>query len=159
MPGQKKPNTVQIATEIMEPVVEELGLELWDVRFEKEGSQWYLRYFIEKEGGVTIQDCEDASRAVDKLLDARDPIPQSYIMEVGSPGIERELVKDLHFQRYIGEDIHVRLIRPVEGVRDFYGVLLSKEGNVVTIRLDEDNEMQFEQAEASYVKLHAVFDI
>lgn len=156
---QKKPNTVAIARQLAEPVLAEKGLELWDVRYEKEGSSWFLRYFIEKEGGVNIQDCVDVSRAVEKLLDEADPIEGSYTLEVSSPGVERELVKDWHFQRYIGSDVHVRLIRPVEGLRDFTGRLVSKDEENITIELDEEAQMVFTKAEASYIKLYADFGI
>ena len=134
----KKTKAVDVAARLAAPVLAELGLELWDVRFEKEGSGWYLRYFIDKEGGVNINDCEAVSRRVDTLLDEADPIEQSYVLEVSSPGIERHLVKDWHFQRYIGQRVAVRLIRPVNGVRDFTGTLISKEGDNITILLEDD---------------------
>lgn len=158
MAQKKKGNTVAIAEKLVAPVIAERGLDLWDVRFEKEGSQWYLRYFIDKEGGVTIGDCEFVSRAVDKLLDEADPIEQSYILEVSSPGIERELVKDWHFERYYGSGVQVRLIRPVNGVRDFTGNLCSKNGDAITILLDEDTEMVFLKSEAASIKLSADFE-
>lgn len=152
---EKKENTVQIAQRLAKPFAEQRGIELWDVRFEKEGSQWYLRYFIDKEGGVSIGDCEFLSRAVEKLLDETDPIDQSYILEVSSPGIERELVKDWHFERYTGFDVNVRLIRSVDGEKNFTGELLSKVGDEITILLDGDVEMSFSKAEVSSVRLAA----
>lgn len=158
MTAQKKPNTVEIATALMKPIVDELGLYLWDVRFEKEGSQWYLRYFIDKDEGITIQECEQASRAVDKLLDETDPIKQSYILEVGSPGVDRELVKDWHFERYLGHTVQVRLIRPVDNQRDFCGELLSKEGHLITLALDDETQMEFLQQEAAFVRLAVELD-
>ena len=94
---RKKESTIEVAARLAQPLLEELGLVLWDLRFEKEGSLWYLRYFIDKEEGVTIDDCERFSRAIDKRLDAADPIDQSYTLEVSSPGIERELTKDWHY--------------------------------------------------------------
>lgn len=158
MSNTKKPRTAEIARALAEPVLDALGLELWDLRFEKEGSDWYLRYFIDKPGGVTIVDCENFSRAVDKLLDEADPIEQSYVLEVSSPGIERELVKDWHFDRYIGSGVQVRLIRAVEGRRDFSGELLSKEGNEIRILLDGGVEMSFSKSEASSIKLAADYE-
>lgn len=110
----KKPNTVEVVTALAKPVVEQMGLQLWDVRFEKEGASWYLRIFIDKEGGVTIDDCENLSRAMDQILDDADPISQSYYFEVSSPGIGRDLVRPWHFQRYLGQDVQVKLIRPVK---------------------------------------------
>ena len=154
----KKPNTVQTAEKLIQPVLDELGLSLWDTRFEKEGSLWFLRYFIDKDGGVTINDCEAASRAISKLLDEADPIPNSYTLEVSSPGVERRLLKDWHFQKYIGSLVSVRLVRPVEGMRDFIGELLRKDGDEVAILLDDDIEMVFKTGEAAYVKLYADFE-
>lgn len=157
MSTPKKLNTVEIAEQLMTPVANRLGLEIWDVEFKKEGNQWYLRYFLDKDGGINIDDCEAASREISELLDKEDPIKQSYVLEVGSPGIERILKKDSHFQQYMGSEILVRLIRPVDGVRDFVGVLTAKNGNTITLELEEDIEMTFELKEAAYVKLHVVF--
>lgn len=153
MPNKKKESTVQIAERLVMPIIEERGLLLWDVRFEKEGSLWYLRYFIDKEGGVNINDCEYVSRAVDKLLDAADPIEQSYTLEVSSPGIERELIKDKHYDAYLGYDVNVRLIRAVDGKRDFAGELVRRDGSEITIMLDDEVEMSFSKSEAASVKL------
>ena len=158
MAGKKGGGTVRIAEELVRPVILERGLLLWDTRFEKEGSRWYLRYFIDKDGGVNIADCEFVSRAVEKLLDEADPIEQSYTLEVSSPGIERELVKDWHFEKYLGSKVHVRFIRPVEGIRDFYGELLSKNGDEIKILLDGDVEMSFHRAEAAGVRLAADYE-
>ncbi len=108
----KKPNTVEVVTALAKPVVEQMGLQLWDVRFEKEGASWYLRIFIDKEGGVTIDDCENLSRAMDQILDDADPISQSYYFEVSSPGIGRDLVRPWHFQRYLGQDVQVKAHSP-----------------------------------------------
>ena len=93
MGEKKKTNTVEAVTELVKPIIEQMGLILWDVRFVKEGAGWYLRIFIDKDSGVTIEDCENVTRAVDKPLDDLDPIEQNYCLEVSSPGIERELVK------------------------------------------------------------------
>ncbi len=92
-----------------EPIVNSLGLELWDVRYLKEGAQWYLRVFIDKQEGVTIEDCENVSRAIDEPLDQLDPVDQSYCLEVCSPGLERELVRPEHFQRFEGWPVLVKL--------------------------------------------------
>lgn len=154
MPNNKRTSTVQVATQLAQPVLQELGLRLWDVRFEKEGSLWYLRYYLDKDGGVTIDDCEAFSRAVDKLLDQADPIEQSYTLEVSSPGVERELSRDAHFQQCMGQKVNVRLIRPVEGVRDFTGILTGYADGQVTLLLEEDLEMTFGKSEASYVRLY-----
>lgn len=156
---QKKETTAQIAERLIGPVLEELGLDLWDARFEKEGGNWYLRYFIDKPGGVNIQDCELASRAVEKLLDEADPIEQSYILEVGSPGIERELTRDRHFAECEGKAVRVTLIRPVDGRREFEGVLAGKAGDAVTIRPEGEAEITFLRKEAAHVRLSAQIDM
>lgn len=153
----KKPNTVVVCSQLAQPVLTELELTLWDVRYEKEGSSWFLRYFIEKEGGVTIDDCEKFSRAIDKILDANDPITQSYYLEVSSPGIERELVKDSHFEQYIGSQISVKLIRPVEGVREFIGPLVSYNEGEITMLIDEDVQMSFQKSESASIRLYIDF--
>lgn len=157
--GRSQSNTAAVAAKLVESVVQQMGLTLWDVCFEKEGASWYLRYFIDREGGVTIQDCEDFSRAIDKLLDEADPIEQSYYLEVSSPGVERELRKDWHFSQYKGSVVNLRLIRPVEGVRDFQGVLTGFDpaSGQVTLLLDEETEMTFGLDEAAYVRLNDDF--
>lgn len=157
--AKEKQNTVALAEAIIAPVLAELGLELWDVRFEKEGSQWYLRYFIDKDGVVSINDLEAVSREIGPLLDAADPIQQSYTLECCSPGVDRRLTRDEHFARYIGSDVDVRLIRPVDGVRDFTGELVSKDGDTVTILLEDDIAMSFTESEAAFVKLYVDFNV
>lgn len=153
-----KGNTVSKIFDIAEPFAKELGLEIWDIKFVKEGTDWYLRIFIDKEGGVSIDDCVDLTHAITKPLDAADPISQSYTLEVSSPGIERELVNDGHFNRFIGENIMVRLIRPVDKVRDFKGKLLSYDNGDINIELADGKILTFNKKETSYVKLDD-FDI
>lgn len=148
-----KENTVTVVTRLAEPVAEEFGVEIWDVRFEKEGASWYLRIFLDKDGGVTIDDCENVSRKLDKILDDADPISQSYILEVSSPGVERELVKPEHFTKFLGTEVQVRFIRPIEGVRDFTGVLQSFQDGRVTLLLEDDIEMEFGLDETAYVRV------
>lgn len=127
-------NTVEAVRNIAVPIAGSLGLEIWDIRFLKEGSQWYLRIFIDKQEGITIEDCEAMSRAIDKPLDELDPISQSYCLEVCSPGIERELVRNEHFERFIGDNIKVRLIREnTQGQKEIFGKLLGLEGNSVKV--------------------------
>lgn len=116
--------TVSKVWELCEPIVGELGLRLWDVRYVKEGADWFLRVFIDKDGGVDINDCERVSRAINDPLDELDPIENAYCLEVCSPGIERELVRDEHFEQFLGADIMIRMRRPIEGIgRDFKGKL------------------------------------
>ena len=146
-------NTVKAVWDIVEPFAEELGLIIWDVRFLKEGSSWYLRIFIDKDGGVSIDDCVDLTHAINKPLDEADPIEQAYFLEVSSPGVERDLVRDEHFEAYIGEKIKVKMIRPVEGKREFSGVLESYDDGSITLRCDDESGITFTKKEASWVKL------
>ena len=151
-------NTVGRVEEIVKPFAESLSLEIWDITFTKEGTDWYLRIFIDKEGGVSLDDCVDLTHAVTKPLDEADPISQSYTLEVSSPGIERELKKDWHFEKYIGSPVMMRTIRPIDGVRDFNGTLASYEDGTVTVKLKDEKEIAVNKKDTSYVKLDD-FDI
>ena len=153
-----KQNTVERVTEIVKPFADELGLEIWDVTFKKEGTDWYLRIFIDKDGGVSIDDCVDLTHAVSQPLDDADPIKQNYMLEISSPGVERELTKDEHFEKNIGAAVMVRTIRPVDGVRDFNGILKSYENKTITVELQDGSEISFEKKDTTYVKLDD-FDI
>lgn len=153
-----KGNTVSKVSEIITPFAEELGLDIWDVRFVKEGTDWYLRIFIDKDGGVSIEDCVDLTHAITKPLDEADPISQSYLLEVSSPGVERELVTDAHFEKYIGADVMLRLIRPIDKVRDFKGRLIDYKDSQITIELADGEQLTVNKKETSYVKLDD-FDI
>lgn len=152
-----KKTTVEMAAELAQGLLEQLGLTLWDVTFAKEGSVWILRYLVDKEGGVNINDCEEFSRGVDKLLDDADPISQAYTLEVSSPGVERELTQERHYAACMGELVNLRLIRPVEGVRDFRGTLTGYADGVITLALDEETEMELKRSEAAFVRLHYEF--
>lgn len=145
-------NTVKAVWEIVEPYAEELGLRIWDVRFQKEGAAWYLRIFIDKDGGVSIDDCVDLTHAINKPLDEADPIEQAYFLEVSSPGVERDLVRDEHFTEFLGEKIKVKMIRPVEGKREFSGILESFDEGNITIRLSDESGFTFTKKEASWIK-------
>ncbi len=147
--------TVSKVWELCEPIVGELGLRLWDVRYVKEGADWFLRVFIDKDGGVDINDCERVSRAINDPLDELDPIENAYCLEVCSPGIERELVRDEHFEQYLGADIMVRMRRPIDGIgRDFKGKLFAYSGGMVTVRDHSDeNEITINKKDAAWIKL------
>ena len=151
--------TANTVWDIAQPIAESLGLELWDVRFEKEGSNWYLRIFLDKEEGVNIDDCENVSRRLSPILDETDPIVQSYTLEVSSPGIGRDLRRPEHFEAFLGADIHVRLIRPIEGERDFVGQLVSYEDGDITLLLDDDLEMTVGMDETAFVRLYEEIDM
>lgn len=146
-------NTVAAVWKIAEPIAKDLGLTLWDVRFEKEGANRYLRVFIDKDGGVSIDDCVDMSHALDKPLDDADPIEQSYCLEVSSPGIERDLKRDSHFEKCMGMNIKVKLIRPLDGKREFSGVLSGYENGAVQLTLEDGSGFVVNKKETSYIKL------
>lgn len=146
-------NTVEAVRGIAVPIAASLGLEIWDIRFLKEGSQWYLRIFIDKQGGVTIEDCEAMSRAIDKPLDELDPVSHSYCLEVCSPGIERELVKNEHFERFIGNNIKVRLIREnMQRKKEIFGKLLGLDENLVKIH-DGDKIIYIDRKDTASIRL------
>ena len=161
MASNKKKGTASAVWELVQPIVEGFDLVLWDVRYEKEGSQWFLRVFIDKEeGAVDITDCENVSRAIDKPLDELDPITDNYILEVSSPGVERELILDEHFEKFIGADIMVKMIRPLEGIgKEFKGVLKAYENGQVTIEDHSgENEITITKKDTAFIKLDD-FDI
>ena len=116
--ASKSNNIATKAEALAIPFAKELGLELWDVRFVKEGADWFLRFFIDKEGGVNINDCENLSRALDAPLDEADFIEQGYYLEVSSPGLNRELTKERHFEQMMGEPILVKLYRAIDGTKE-----------------------------------------
>ncbi len=146
-------NTVAAVTAIAEPIAEQLGLKIWDIRFVKEGTSWILRIFIDKEGGVGIDDCVDMSHALNKPLDEADPIEQSYSLEVSSPGTDRELSRPAHFEAYLGEDIVVRLFRPIEtGERELRCKLLAHDSEGITVEYAE-HQLMLSRKDYSWVRL------
>lgn len=147
-----KKNTASVVWDIAAPIAEKLGLILWDVRFQKEGTRWYLRITIDKEGGVTIDDCVNMHHAIDGPLDEADPIEQSYNLQVQSPGIERELTRDFHFECYLGEKVQVRLIKAFENQREYRGILTGYDKESVTLALNEETEINIKYKEASWIK-------
>ncbi len=148
-------NTAAVCFRLAQPVAAELGLSLWDVRFVKEGATWFLRLLIDREDGdVSIDDCVAMSRRMDKLLDEADPIPQSYCLEVSSPGMERELTRPEHFALCEGWPVVVRLIRPLEdGTREVAGVLSGYEGGAVRLVTEDGGERAFSKKETASVRL------
>jgi ribosome maturation factor RimP len=138
---------------LAQPIAERLGLELWDVEFVKEGASWFLRIFIDKQGGVSLNDCEAFSHAIDGPLDEADPIEQQYYLEVSSPGIERELRRDRHFESSVGQAVKMRLIRPDEnGVRELAGRLVGFDGSLITIDNGE-GLISVKRSETAFVRL------
>lgn len=139
-----------------QPLVEACGCSLWDVEYVREGGEWYLRLYIDKEGGVDINDCEAVSRAVDPVLDEKDPIPESYRFEVCSAGLERVLKRPSDFERFMGEPILIKLYRPRNGSKEFAGVLKGYDGGNVTALVGA-SEITFEKAEIALVRLRVEF--
>ena len=145
-------NTASIVREAAEPIARSLGLELWDVRFQKEGQNHYLRVMIDKPGGVTLDDCVAMSRALDERLDELDPIEQSYNLQVSSPGVERELRRDEHFVRYVGSKVFLRTHKAIDGAKSFKGELKSYDGSVLTVATD-GGDLTLDRKDTVYVKL------
>lgn len=141
----------------LEPIVAEHGLELVDLEFVKEGVNWYLRIYIDKEGGVTIDDCEAVSRALEAKLDAADPIEQAYILEVSSPGIDRPLKKEADFIKYQGEIIDVKLYKAQDGSKQFQGKLLGLADGVLSIEEEDGNVVTFAYKDTASVRLAVIF--
>ena len=155
-------NTAQTVQTLLTPVVEELGYEIWDVEYVKEGSRWYLRITIDTdaEGGITIDDCEKVHRAIDPVLDEADPIEGAYYLEVSSPGVERELKTDRQIEAFLGAEAEIRLFAPVDGARSYTGILERYENGELTVTVTLQNgqkgaEKTFRRADIS--KLHTIF--
>lgn len=134
------------------PEAEKLHLSIWETEFVKEGASWFLRYYIDRPEGVGLDDCEAFSRAVDPLLDEADFIEEAYYLEVSSPGIERRLSKPEHFSFCNGQNIRVRLIRPLDGVREFSGKLTGYENGSFTIATGS-GERTFDQKSCAWIRL------
>ena len=146
-------NTVNNVWNLAKPIADSLGLSIWDVRFVKEGSQWYLRIFIDKQDGITIEDCEAMSRAIDKPLDDMDFIEQSYCLEICSPGIERELIREEHFARFKGEKVMVKMVRPMQnGDKEFKGILKDFNDGIVDIVINGEDEISVAKKDTVYIK-------
>ncbi len=138
--------------ELLAPIAEANGVEIYDVEYVKEGSEWYLRAYIDKEGGVNIQDCENVSRALSDKLDADDFIRDSYILEVSSPGLGRPLKKDKHLQKSLGQDVEIRLYKAQDKCKEFEGTLKAFDAESITIETEE-KEMTFARADIALIRL------
>lgn len=146
-------NTAAAAYKLALPFAEELGLDIWDVQFLKEGSNMVLRFIIDKPDGINIIDCENLSRAIDKPLDDADIISCAYTLEVQSTGPERDITRPEHFMKMLQKQIKVKFIRPKEnGMREFIGTLISYDNGVCTLKTD-DGEIIFKKAETSFIRL------
>lgn len=138
------------------PVVERLGCKLWDVEYVREGADWFLRVYIDKDSGVDIADCEAISRALDPILDEKDPIPDSYHFEVCSAGLERALKRPEDFQQFMNNPVLVKLYRPRDGAKEYAGVLEDYADGRVTIGT-AGGSLTFEQSEVALVRLRVEF--
>lgn len=139
--------------QLLEPILKENNFELYDVEFVKEAGTFYLRAFIDKEGGININDCEMVSRRLSDLLDEKDFIPDAYILEVSSPGLGRTLKKDKHFEKSIGEEVELKLFKAVDKQKEFTGFLESFNEDVIVISDEKENELEFERSNIASVRL------
>ena len=140
---------------IIKSTVENEGVELWDVRYVKEGSSYYLRVYIDKENGVDITDCENVSRKLSDALDVADPIAEPYMLEVSSPGLDRPLKKPEDYVRFKGRKVDVKLFSPIKGEKLLNGILLGREGDKVFISCGEDITLEF--SNIAWIKLAVEF--
>lgn len=143
----------QRTQKLLEPILEKNRYELYDVEFVKEAGNWYLRVFIDKEGGITIDDCELVSRALSDLLDEHDFISESYMLEVSSPGLGRRLRKDKHFEKSIGEEVEIKLYRPINKKKEFVGLLRSFDKDTIAIELSDKTVMEIPREQIANVRL------
>ena len=149
----KRETYEQKTEEILLPIVEKNGFELVDVEYVKEGGSWYLRAYIDKPGGINVDDCEIVSRELSDILDEKDFIDEAYILEVSSPGRGRPLKKERDFARSIGKDVDVRLYRQREGQKEFTGRLNSYDDGTVTLDMEDGSQMVFERGDIALIRL------
>ncbi len=148
-----KSKTYEARTEeLLLPIAKAQGVEIYDVEYVKEGSDWFLRAYIDKPDGVTIDDCENVSRALSAKLDEDDFIEEAYILEVSSPGLGRILKKEKHFQKSIGLEVEVKTYKPIDKEKQFIGILTSYEEGLITIKT-EKKEMRFNKSDIASVRL------
>ena len=132
--------------ELLKPIVEAVGVEIYDVEYVKEGSDFYLRCYIDRDGGVNIQDCETVSRALSDQLDAEDYIEDAYILEVSSPGLGRTLKKEKHLSKSIGMEVELKTFKPVNGSKAF-------DNDTLTLTVEDDQDLVFQRKDIAVIKL------
>lgn len=154
--GAKMSKITERVWKFTQPVVEEFGLKLWDVEYVREGADWFLRVYIDKDGTVDINDCEKVSRALDPILDEEDPIPDSYTFEVCSAGCERVLKRPSDFQQFLGAQVLVKLYGPRNGRKEYVGTLKNYDNGTLTLDANGE-EMVFEAQETAQVRLYVEF--
>lgn len=138
--------------ELLQPLAQASGVRIYDVEFVKEGADWYLRCFLDKDGGVTIGDCETVSRSLSDRLDEEDFIEEGYILEVSSPGLGRTLKKDKHLAAAVGEEVELKTYRPIDKQKEFSGTLKAFDADSITIE-NEGKELKFSRADVALVRL------
>lgn len=146
----------ELVKSLAEPVVQAHGCELWDVEYVREGSEYFLRLYLDKDGGVDINDCEAVSRAMDPILDEKDPIPTSYHFEVCSAGLERALKRPSDFERFLGSPVTVKLYKPRNGLKEIPAILRGYEEGRVTVKAGKET-ITFEKSEVALVRLRVEF--
>ncbi|MBO5164077.1 MAG: ribosome maturation factor RimP [Ruminococcus sp.] len=150
--------TEQRVYDLVKPITDELGYYLWDVCFVKEGAVRYLRVFIDCDEGISIEDCERVTEPVDRLLDEADPIKESYTLEVGSAGLERELLKEEHFEICRGDKVRIRFIRAVDGEKEICAYLKDADKTKLTVETEDGNTAEYQLSDIAFVKLWFDFD-
>ncbi len=146
----------KVTEELILPILEPLGIELVDVEYVKELGHYYLRAFIDKEGGITINDCEAVSRALDEELEKVDPVQEAYILEVSSPGLDRPLKKDKDYERSIGKDVEFKLYKAIDGNKEFVGTLKAYDEETATITINGE-DLTFERKAIALIRLYIEF--
>ena len=149
----KKEVYEQKTEEILLPIIEEYGFELVDVEYVKEGGTWYLRTYIDKEGGISIDDCEKVSRRLSDILDEKDYIEDTYIFEVSSPGLGRPLKKEKDYRRSLGEEVEIKTYRAIDRQKEFVGILKDYDKDTVTIEYEDETTQVFEKSEIALIRL------
>ena len=138
---------------LIAPIIAANHVELFDVDYVKEGQDWYLRAYIDKEGGITVDDCEIVAREMNEILDREDYIEDSYVFEVSSPGLGRPLKKEKDYIRSMGKELEIRTYRSMNGSKEFYGVLTGYDDDTVTIQTEEDEKLTFAKTDIALIRL------
>ena len=149
----KREQYEQQTEELLLPIIESHGFELVDVEYVKEAGTWYLRAYIDKPGGITVDDCEVVSRAFSDILDEKDYIEDTYIFEVSSPGLGRPLKKEKDFARSIGEEVEIRTYRAIDKQKEFIGILVEYDKDTVTIEYEDGTTQKFERNDMALIRL------
>ena len=138
--------------EILLPILEKNGFELWDVEYVKEGGTWYLRAYIDKEGGITVNDCELVAREMNELLDKEDYVEDSYVFEVSSPGLTRPLKKEKDYLRNLGKPVEIRTYRTIDHAKEFIGTLKAYDTDCVTITNENGEDRIFQKSDIALIR-------